>query len=485
MPSSPQWVRAIAVWTATRRNGLALDAAVVLVVVLLAGLAYSWRWLELFPLIEFRQQANFHLSFGWLWDQVTLDGPNIWSVPFYFNARVGELCGTSVGCTNAFLIGINLGSAVLLYALVRRLAPWRLLAAAVTAAWLIGLPVLDSVTWQATNLDKLGVLFVLVGVHIALSFYRRGYSLERCLVANGLLLCVVVLAHNCKPAAWVIVPAMLLLPVMGGGQGAWTWIRYLLASATYAVIQGTEVLRRINADAFYSDHVSSGDVPANLRSYLGYLTGSLTATTASLVIAVVLVVVGLVRRVAHARAALWALVIFGGALAVAARAAYPSVFYMMVPSALLALLTALVIVVAIELAGRRWALLPIVLAAVLGAGYGWNIAESRQAYSALEGQSATFRAALPAIASKVPRADTKQLILVMPAANYLAYKFAPEDVEQYIYGDKTEFDRRITRITDAEYNARGLRAGEFAAIFDIDSRLVDVIRGPQASGAGG
>lgn len=164
MPSSPQWVRAIAVWTATRRNGLALDAAVV-VVVLLAGLAYSWRWLELFPLIEFRQQANFHLSFGWLWDQVTLDGPNIWSVPFYFNSRVGELCGTSVGCTNAFLIGINLVSAALLYALVRRLAPWRLLAAAVTAAWLIGLPVLDSVTWQATNLDKLGALFVLVGAH--------------------------------------------------------------------------------------------------------------------------------------------------------------------------------------------------------------------------------------------------------------------------------------------------------------------------------
>ena len=476
-----RWSRALTVWGQYRSNGLLLDAAVVLMVLIAAGAVYSWRWLELFPLIEFREQSNFHLSLSWLWDQITLDGPNIWSVPYLFNSTVGDVCGIAIGCTNAILMAINLVSAALLYALVRRLAGWRVLSMAAAVLWLASLPVLDSLAWQATNLDKLSLLFVLVGMHIALSYYRRRYTLERCLVANGVLLLVVVLAHNCKPAAWVIVPGMLLLPVIGGGQRAWTWICYLLAPGAYAVIQAGYVLRSTAQDPFTLEHVYGGDPVGNVTLFAGYLTGSLSATVGGAVFLsalTIVVIVGLVRRVPHARAGAWAYIVFGGALAMPARTLHASAFYMLVPAAFLAILSALALLVAIELTGRRWVAVPVIGALVFVSVYSWNLATSRAAYGALQVQSHNFRASFPAIAAAVSRNRVRALLFVVPEDNFLAYRFAPRDVEQYIWGSKTDFDDRISLLGSQALRVRGLRRGETAVKFDAAMRLIAIDRGP-------
>jgi len=457
------------------------DAMLLVLVLGIPGVWYSSRWLGLFPLIEFRQQASWELPFSWLWDQITLDGPNIWSVPFYFNGVVGRICGASVPCTNTLLLSLNLITATLLYFLVRRLAPWRLLAAAASSIWLLSIPVLDSMSWQATNLDKLSALLVLVGVHVGLSFQRRSYSLERCLVGNGLLLVIVMLAQNCKPAAWVLVPALVLLVVIPGGQSPWTWWRYLLAPATYAVFQSVHVLQLIRADAFYTEHVSGGDIALNVRTDLAYLTGLSAPSTAAIVAAVALltvVVIGLVRRAPHARAAGWAGIVLVGSLAIPSRAIYPSAFYLVVPAALFALLVALAVVVATEVLPARWRVIPIAVLMLLGMGYLGNISETRHQYDVLEVSSANFRAALPTIAAQAPRTRGWRLALVFDGENPVRYRFAPEAVERFIYGNDTSFDRRISAVAASQVDMAHPPPKTSYAVFDSQLHLERIIVGP-------
>ena len=70
------------------------------------GLVWSWRWLDLFPLIEFRQQIEFNLPFKWLLENILLSGVNIWSIPFYFNTLLGQTCGTELYCLNGSILAI-------------------------------------------------------------------------------------------------------------------------------------------------------------------------------------------------------------------------------------------------------------------------------------------------------------------------------------------------------------------------------------------
>ncbi len=409
-----------------------MDALILAFVLAVPGALYSWRWLELFPLIEFRQQINFGLPFSWFWDQITLDGPNIWATAFYFNSTLGRVCGTNIACLNSALLAVNLLSASLLYLLVRRFTISRLAAALAATLWLVSLPVLDTMAWQATNLDKLSALFVLLGLNVGISFYRRSASINRALIANAVLFVIVVLAHNAKPAAWVLVPLLVLMPIIGGGQRWLPWLGNLIAPALYAGFQSAHVLRLVAADEFYSAHVGSGDIPYNLRTYVGYLTGTLDATLAGLAAAVVgtgALAVVLWRRAPCARAALWLFLGGIGSLVIPARTGSPSVFYMTVAAALAVGFVALLSVAVWEATPRTW--MPVVAGSALAvlAIYGVTVAHTQTAYDVVRTQSANFRAALPTIAREAPREGSSGLLLVVPDANLIAYRFAPGEVE--------------------------------------------------------
>ncbi len=454
------------------------DAVLLSVVLLIPGVWFSSQWLRLFPLVEFRQQAFFNLPFQWLWDQITFEGSNIWSVPFYFNSTLGHVCDTNVGCYNAALLSLNLITAVLVYTLVRRMVPWRLLAAFAATIFLLSVPVLDSLAWQATNLDKLSALLVMAGLHIGLSFYRRGFSRRACWWANGVLFVLVVLSQNSKSAAWVLVPMLFLLPVAGGGQRLRTWWRYLIAPTAYAIPQSIHVLQLIRNDAFYSAHVSDGDVPRNAQAYVSYLGGLLDPSPGVLIaatVAVGVIVVGLVRRAPHARVATWMLLGVVGSLVIPVRTVYPSPFYMVVPAALTAVLLVLVVALLLEMTPREMWLAPAVLALVAFGLYCMNVSSSEARYDLLESSSANYRAALPVIAAHVRRDQVKGLILALDASNSTAYRMAPDDVEQFIWGDKTAFNARVVTSPPTPLDVRHWPKDMAVATFDGQMHLTRVI----------
>ncbi len=318
----------------------------------------------------------------------------------------------------------------------------------------------------------------MAGLHIGLSFYRRGFSARACWWANGVLFVLVVLSQNSKPAAWVLVPMLFLLPVAGGGQRLRTWWRYLIAPTAYAVPQSIHVLQLIRNDAFYGAHVSGGDVPRNAQAYVSYLGGLLDPSPGVFIaatVAVGVIVVGIVRRAPHARVTTRMLLGVVGSLVIPIRTVYSSLFYMVLPAALTAVLLMLVVALLLEMMPREMWLAPVVLALVAFGLYCTNVSANQARYDGVEASSANYRAALPIIAAHVRRNQVKGLILGFGPSNSFASRMAPDDVEQFIWGNKTAFNAHIVMSPPTPLDARHWPKDMAVATFDGQMHLIRVV----------
>ncbi len=217
----------------------------------------------------------------------------------------GTACGQNIECVNSFPIAFLLASGLLLFVLIFRLFGSRLLAMAASGIWFFSLPVFDAISWQATTYDKLCALFVLVDLNLALWFFHRHGTRVTISVANVLLLVPVVLAYNSKGSSFVLVPALVLLPLIGCSQGFWRWQRNLVLPIAYALAHNISAYALVQDDANYRRHVTSGQPWSNFKLFLAYLTGSYfglrLVSVVMLLTAVVLVSVGVVRRLAPGR----------------------------------------------------------------------------------------------------------------------------------------------------------------------------------------
>lgn len=313
-----------------------IDVFYVSGIIAVFGVWPAFKWMKLFPLVEFRSKIYFDLSFNWLWRNWTFRGNNIWSSSFYFDSGVGRACGSNIVCLNSLPLLVNLFSVLALYAASMVFFRRRIIAASCSIFWLLSVPYLETLAWQALSLDKIAAFTTIVGSLIGFKYYKSEYTYSKMMTANVLLLLLVVVGYNAKPSAWVLVPGLWLIPIIGEGIRVAKWTQYLILPTIYGLINNFYVYKKVQADTYYKEHTSGGSPKLNLDKFVSYLFGGRAPNNVSKAIfflVVLLILVGILTRIRIARLGLWSLLIVLGGFAISARTIYGSAFYMLVSQA--------------------------------------------------------------------------------------------------------------------------------------------------------
>ena len=446
------------------------------IVICMLGVLPAMKWLQLFPLVEFRSQIFFNVSLDWLWQNITFRGENIWATAFYFNSSAGRVCGTNISCLNSFPIGINLLTAVVVYGVSRALLRNRVVAALSCAFWLLSVPYLDTIAWQGTSLDKIAAFLTALAFPVALYFYRQDYSLVKLFSSNFALLFIVTLAYNAKPSSWVLLPGLWLMPVLGRGMAFKRWSLYLILPTIYGGVHNLFVYRRVREDKFYYAHTTSGDPIHNLKSFVGFLSGSLKPNTASTIIFVLVILVislGLFLNIDAARFGLWCLVIVAGGIGLSIRTAYGSPFYMMVTQVFFIWAFGSAVIVMLTLVKNRSGLMYtssvlFFLAAMLTMAPA--LRQSNVAYRSVLSQSDNFRKSFAELTVETQNSGRKNLKIVI--VEIMDYKFVEGlPLALFISPTFATPDKRISWITKDKFDVSNLEEDTAYAIYDNQMNL--------------
>jgi hypothetical protein len=480
---------------------------------------YGTRWIDLFPLDEFRSWLFLPLgSFGDLLRHVVLVRDRLQAtyasrgVSMFVVDKTAGVCNLDARCMNGAQILTVVGSAILLYALVVRLLHRRTAAAVAGALWLFSVAAADSISWQSTIFDKLAACFTLVGLHVGLTFMRRRATRSTLVAGNLALLGAVMLANNAKESGWVLVPSLVLLAMATVGQ-RFDWrtvgakLSLLVVPALYAVWHYIRYQGPLRGDLTWSGHVNRGDAWANVQAYLRILANGHPAfanrfafdvasflVIASLALVAVAGAVIVIRRRGHGDRALvpdttacfglWAVGSFVVAIAIPLRTQFHDPYYMLVPALFLCITFATGITILEALPGHRWVALGVRGAIVLLL-VGTLLANFRttyhEAYAAIPGQSDNFVRALPQIGSVLPRTTDEPVYFVTADARYNAYHFLGtatwRDVYQYIFpgsAPNPEYERHIVDIKRSTFDATPRAANAYYVVFDDAMRLVEI-----------
>jgi hypothetical protein len=507
-PQSPRhrsaaWAR-LARWAGS-------DGVCAAVPVLAGAWFYGTRWLGTFPLIEYRNWLAYPFSRGTLPELLgnlaARDIPFSRDVSLFTVQLTAAGCGLGYGCLNGVPIAFLLLSDLLLYFLIRRLVGSRLLASGAALLWIFSRPVMDAASWQATNHDKVAVLFTLLALNVALYFLDRPATPRRVLAGNLALGVLVVLAYNSKEAAWALVPCMLLLGFAAtGGLTLGTWARSQLPlfvlPVLYAVHQNLRYFEHFQEDLPWKVHVTTGPPIRNLKIFLGLLANQSTFSVAALlpfvgIVGAALIAALWLRRHATDDAEVarlsklmaWAGLAWALSVALVLRLLYPSPYHMVVPSAYLYVLGAAALAL---LAGHRPSGWRRAVVGALSVGVAGSLlvhaVTTYPEYQALEQRSAHFKERLSVFAKTVPVAGHEPIYLVTDDSRYDAYMYVgaadARDIYQYIYRDRAPnpaFEERYRDMRRSEYDALPRRAPDaYYVVFDSDMKLVEIDHGPEA-----
>ena len=330
-----------------------LGALLLAGMVLAAGLVLYRPYLDLFIFTEARQYVH---------DAGAVEDPASYLpefvMPLGWNNRPASMlafwamrraCGYGWRCLNAAQIGLVLAGAVLLWCHGLQVLRNRALATGLALVWLASPPVLDAVTWQATNHDKLAavcVLAVLVVLHRACSAPHS----RRVLTGMSAALAVLTaLALNAKESAFFL---LALLPVAAGlwslPQGRRGMLRgglVVLPATAFCAHYVAIYLMRL--DASWAGHVLSAGATGHLGDFAAYLGGALRpggvqtgiCLAAGAALALLLLwharsarsVSALLAR-PDIRAALYFACLFASAALLAVKTQFPRPYYMYIPA---------------------------------------------------------------------------------------------------------------------------------------------------------
>ena len=464
---------------------------------------YGAYWLDLFPLIEYR---------NWLWYPFEA-GRSIPELLHHLGAQEGAFardvslfevqltalgCGLGYRCVNAVPLALLLVTDVLLYFLIRRLVGSRPLAFGAACLWMMSHPVVDAAAWQATNHDKVAVVLTLATLHVLLYFLKGPATLFRIVAGNLAVFALVVLAYNSKEAAWALVPCGLLLGfVVFDGPAPGGFIRgqlpYFVLALLYAVHQNLRYFAFFQEDHAWKVHVTSGPPLRNTAAYLAFLANqpvfswfALQPTGAVVVAAALAWRFGERRR---AKVAWWAALASVLSAALVLRLQYPSGYHMVVPSVYLYLMGAAAFASLLEgTGGPAWRRpVGLGLSAATAAYLLMHGVRAYPDYEARRARSARFVATLPVIAKHVPVAGDAPIHLVTPDSRYDAYMFLgatdARDIYPYIYGEARAdpaFEARFRDLTRSAYDALGSRpVGAYYVVFDDDMGVAEIDLGPR------
>jgi hypothetical protein len=243
---------------------------------------YSWQFLDLFPLAEYRDWINTPMSWA---DVVTVgrqmltqdNPPGFCRCVSWCYARLsGLLAGTNTYGLNGLALLVVVASCLPAYGLCRQVAIKPFGSLAVVLLWAFSLPTIDIVAWQASLHDRCALLFILLSLNLAMAILRpmRKKSAQAAAVL-GLTLCVFA-AYNSKEMAFLLMPSMLLLILFAGAD---TWIGKLKQAALFAIpllYVGYHNLRYVYYLRHADDttHCLGGSLAANWRVALSQCLGS-------------------------------------------------------------------------------------------------------------------------------------------------------------------------------------------------------------------
>ena len=175
---------------------------------------------NLFPLLEYRQWIEFPGTFNPLQILVPehiLNGPGLTmafsrTFALWIANDLGKVCDHAIPCHDSFSIGLIAVASVFVALTIRRLFPRAplLLIFLAPAFMLSSFPILDAVSWQATLLDKLALVFSAAALYVA-SIMPLRPSLKNLVVANGTLLIIVFCASNSKEASLSLIFSLFAL----------------------------------------------------------------------------------------------------------------------------------------------------------------------------------------------------------------------------------------------------------------------------------
>jgi len=349
------------------REGWLCAAAAVLAPALLFGILF----LDLFPLVEFRDwvagaptwaSLADHLEHALLRDR--LFDRDLAMVYVDLAALLG---GTDIRALNALLLVPFAAACLVLYRLARRigLPP----CAGTAAAWLFAfsLPALDALSWQATCCDRLAALFSLLALDAALAFQLGPWSWRSLAGGNLLVLLWVFGALNSKLSALFLAPALALapwLPPDSSLRERLARLGLLAAPLAYAAFHLLRYFALLASDPATAAHVlgrSPGEVAylAKLGQLLGFPPGREQTVVVLLAAALALLLLAprlrpLIRGTANepatlrSRAVPWLAFGLLAATGCTLFTRYASPYNQYLPRALLSLLAALGVVRAVE-----------------------------------------------------------------------------------------------------------------------------------------
>lgn len=465
------------------RRSIAFDGMAYLFIILIVGFLPALKWLRLFPLVEFRQKIFRDNGFTWLMENWALRGANMWSTAEYFDNWVGQTCSTNIPCLNALPLLIHLLTATALFVFAKRVFSRRLIASIVTGLWVTSVPYLDTLAWQALNLDKIAALTTTAGALVGIHFFRAPYSTRNIVLCNFLLIILVLAGYNAKPSAWVLVPGLWLLPITGNGLGIRNWSKYLITPTLYGLTHNLIWYRVVQADDFYRNHTSGGDPPTNVSKFIGFLHGSSIPTTSSqfsFLVVIGALLLGAILKRPISRFGIWCLLMVIGGMVISCRTQYGSPFYMLVSQVFYSLaIGAVLMEVLVAIKKYKWkglfTLRMCLVAAVLVFLPG--IRTSYTTYNSVLNQSDNFRNSFETIDNAFEDPLTHQLKLVFVIEEIMDFKFIDGGMVQPfmpsgfpINDSKTSWELR------SDFDTSSRAADTVYVLFDNDMNLENIVK---------
>lgn len=382
---------------------------------------------QLFPLAEFRDwnadglgaSVFSHDPLQAVWQGFTRQIAFARSLALVLAIAVVETCQPDITCLNAaVLVPVGLATG-LLFLLARRLGIGIVLSAAAALTWLCSAPVIHALSWQATILDRLALLFLLLCILAYLAFTRTPLRNGGIVACNLVVLLATAAALMSKEAAFPLPAILLLLGAADIGHRAPRGRRLLglVLPVGYGAFYELCYLRDYRSIApGWAGHVTGGDVTANLAGYIDLLvpTAGWPGLAAGIVSAAGILLVLKSKRGPAGVVLMTALLLALPALPT--RFAWPYYFYL--PQAFFILAIAAVaqtLVAALPGAGRRSLATVVMVTLFLLIAVRATTTVSADLLRQQARASAQFRESLPRLRSLSPRGDATVAIVLTPA----------------------------------------------------------------------
>jgi hypothetical protein len=442
--------------------------ALVLAASIVAAVAfYLFVFVDLFILTEYRMWVEKANARGYVHSfiQYAFSPTSNFSrsTALWLAQLFGEFCGADIPCHNLIGLALPVSTALLLVPLIQVLAGRpTLLAPAGCLAYLVSIPTLDALSWQATLLDKTAALLTAGATLWWIVAVKRSHPAW---LVNLVGLLFAIAAYNAKEAAWSLLPSLALF------AGLYYWreraardpggmVTAALAAARLLVLPGLYVAYHVGTYLWqfrassYAAHAFGGDRWRNLDRFAGYLLNldvRVHFLFAVLTAAMVVLCVAAYRaprtspeqtRLADHLA--WCLASFLLALVIPSGTFFGEAFYLLVPAVSFYVYTALAGLWVLDRARGQPALARTALAGALAAQVGlfWL---SAPPWLAVAERSRNVRALLQTLAS-----IEGPVTIVYPAGHPTNYRFFEPAEARYLDSYVPGGEARLTTIASKD-----------------------------------